>query len=530
MPLLNYYIGTRQMEDKRAKTESLWQVAQRLKKQHGRSVRVSGIASARFVDDAKQFVFIPLSSTIFLVASVLILVVPTIIAAGAPIWLVGSYNSGSRMHYACTRVKLEHPHPLYSRTPHQWSEAFDTPLSPTYEQLTMLPESALSVPEESITPNALPFSNLEVLYPEALASIKIVQESGNPLSSSQVRYDLSQIGDLANSDLLSEEIRRRIATYPIWLVHHKIEFDSWQRRIHEDEETCARGAAGWDQWLAHTVNGTRRNALSGDPLTLQSLGAPARVNPNIWRGLFRNIRTGATAAKATAAALASAAMGLLIFWITLTRAAWVRAKVYMKSIRRMNSKSRKFALFLRSFSSDEDDSDTKHIAELETTFVKWFAPIGATVAIDNVHRPGRTNGAIRIACTNDTWREAVSHLSQSAAVVLIDASQATEHVVEEIRSTVFANQRKAPFIVLAFVGNFYDRRHAWTRIKSRLGEKWKFFEKITDDNSFPGVVVLRANSKAISEFGLGASAQVNASRLFTHGSMVRLASRLRNEH
>ncbi len=93
-----------------------------------------------------------------------------------------------------------------------------------------------------------------------------------------------------------------------------------------------------------------------------------------------------------------------------------------------------YALYLRSFIADTAaHSGLGNVrGEAETIAVEAFAPIGPSVALDNVSNAGVTGGALRIQTDHDIWRDVVKDLGRDAAMMWLDASHTTLSLRDEI--------------------------------------------------------------------------------------------------
>ena len=93
-----------------------------------------------------------------------------------------------------------------------------------------------------------------------------------------------------------------------------------------------------------------------------------------------------------------------------------------------------YALYLRSFVADTAaHSGLGNVrGEAETIAVEAFAPIGPSVALDNVSNAGVTGGALRIQTDHDIWRDVVKDLGRDAAMMWLDASHTTLSLRDEI--------------------------------------------------------------------------------------------------
>lgn len=93
-----------------------------------------------------------------------------------------------------------------------------------------------------------------------------------------------------------------------------------------------------------------------------------------------------------------------------------------------------YALYLRSFVADTSaHSGIGNVrGEAETIAVEAFAPIGPSIALDNVSNAGVSGGALRIQTDHDIWRDVVKDLGRDAAMMWLDASHTTLSLRDEI--------------------------------------------------------------------------------------------------
>lgn len=110
-----------------------------------------------------------------------------------------------------------------------------------------------------------------------------------------------------------------------------------------------------------------------------------------------------------------------------------RRKLYSAAAPASNP-SGPYALYLRSFVADTaSHSGLGNVrGEAETIAVEAFAPIGPSIALDNVSNAGVTGGALRIQTDHDIWRDVVKDLGRDAVMMWLDASHTTLSLRDEI--------------------------------------------------------------------------------------------------
>lgn len=170
-----------------------------------------------------------------------------------------------------------------------------------------------------------------------------------------------------------------------------------------------------------------------------------------------------------AAVVFSSTLLLLKFPLRLFRTSLLRRSAYLKAMQSASEwREDRYAVYLRSFASDEAESDFGLSGLAETALVKAYSPFGPIVAIDNTRVRGRSNGALRVATSDRVWRSVAAELIVSAQVVFIDVSRLTEFVLEEIELAVRMHSKANYSLILILDGDRNSRSKSWNRLAWKI--------------------------------------------------------------